>query len=191
MLSDLYSYLTKVASTSTLLSHNLLLLSLVVVELNITDIEFHFIFKNIICKELNSSTYKFSNIKFHMAIFIQKSHISTCHHGKTHMEFNIGNIEFTQNSIFKLSNSKRVVFCQFGNNAILLNISKISGILPFCLSDSLMGVDLLCGVVVIIEKERANRGEWVEGAFHLGFITVVSVHIDCKVWICFDAKPSH
>ena len=54
-----------------------------------------------------------------------------------------------------------------------------------------MGVDLLCGVVVIIEKERANRGEWVEGAFHLGFITVVSVHIDCKVWICFDAKPSH
>ena len=102
MLSDLYSYLTKVASTSTLLSHNLLLLSLVVVELNIIDIEFHFIFKNIICKELNSSTWKkkfcteydFFNIKFHMAIFIQKNHINTCHHGKTHMEFNIGNIEF-------------------------------------------------------------------------------------------------
>ena len=110
MLSDLYSYLTKVASTSTLLSHNLLLLSLVVVELNIIDIEFHFIFKNIICKELNSSTWKkkfcteydFFNIKFHMAIFIQKNHINTCHHGKTHMEFNIGNIEFYKKLNFQI-----------------------------------------------------------------------------------------
>ena len=121
MLSDLYSYLTKVASTSTLLSHNLLLLSLVVVELNIIDIEFHFIFKNIICKELNSSTWKKKKIVQNMIFLISsftwqflfiKATSAPATMAKHTWNSILVILSSTKNSIFKLSNSKRVVFCQ-------------------------------------------------------------------------------
>ena len=77
--------LTEVASASNLVSQSLLLLGLVAVERDI--IEFHFILKKSFAK--NSILVEFPH-----GIFLHKSHINACHHGKTHMKLNIGNIKF-------------------------------------------------------------------------------------------------
>lgn len=94
----------KVASASNLVLQSLLLLGLVAVERDI--IEFHFIFKKSFAK---NSILVIS--RFHVAFFINKSHINACRDGKTHMKLNIGNIKFyTELDFHNIKFQKSVIF---------------------------------------------------------------------------------